>query len=137
MKGGVVPPGIEPGTHGFSVRCSTNSAKAPYSVLQSFRLRLQRYYIILINQTNRMKKCYLLTNFKNFRPFCLHLPLFLRLFCHYCSGFQPCAFSGNSWSSRVTSTCPRLSFVMCPMRRTSSMAWIFSWSPIGMVNSNS
>ena len=24
MKGGVVPPGIEPGTHGFSVRCSTN-----------------------------------------------------------------------------------------------------------------
>ena len=27
-----------------------------------------------------MKKCYLLTNFKNFRPFCLHLPLFLRLF---------------------------------------------------------
>jgi hypothetical protein len=21
---GVVPPGVEPGTHGFSVRCSTN-----------------------------------------------------------------------------------------------------------------
>jgi len=24
MKGGVVPPGIEPGTQGFSVLCSTN-----------------------------------------------------------------------------------------------------------------
>ena len=26
----VVPPGIEPGTHGFSVRCSTNWAMAPF-----------------------------------------------------------------------------------------------------------
>ena len=24
IRGLVVPPGIEPGTHGFSVRCSTN-----------------------------------------------------------------------------------------------------------------
>ncbi len=27
MKGGVVPPGIEPGTHGFSVRRKKQSAK--------------------------------------------------------------------------------------------------------------
>ena len=28
----VVPPGFEPGTHGFSVRCSTTWAKAPFMV---------------------------------------------------------------------------------------------------------
>ena len=33
----VVPPGIEPGTHGFSVRCSTNWAKVPdFSKSQPF-----------------------------------------------------------------------------------------------------
>ena len=53
------------------------------------------------------------------------------------SGFQPCAFSSNSPPSRVTSTRPRLSLVMWPMRWTSSMALIFSWSPIGTVNSSS
>lgn len=53
------------------------------------------------------------------------------------SGFQPCAFRSNSLPSRETSTLPRLSFVMWPMSFTSSMASIFSWSPIGTVNSSS
>ena len=38
MKGGVVPPGIEPGTQGFSVLCSTNWAMAPQGAHVSFAI---------------------------------------------------------------------------------------------------
>ena len=35
----VVPPGFEPGTHGFSVRCSTNCAMAPFLTKKMFAKR--------------------------------------------------------------------------------------------------
>ena len=53
------------------------------------------------------------------------------------SGFHPWAFSSNSLSSLVTSTLPKLSLVMCPMRCTPSMSFTLSWSPIGTVNNSS
>lgn len=53
------------------------------------------------------------------------------------SGFQPWAFNSNSLLSRVTSIMPSSSRVMCPMSFTPSICSIFSWSPMGTVNSSS
>ena len=44
----MVPPGIEPGTHGFSVHCSTNWAKVPYKVC--------KYRFIFIIRQNKFVK---------------------------------------------------------------------------------
>ena len=49
MKGGVVPLGVEPRTHGFSVHCSTTWAKAPFCCYCFIsELRVQRYTKYLV-----------------------------------------------------------------------------------------
>ena len=48
----VVSPGIEPGTQGFSVLCSTNWAMTPFCVL-----RVQRYSFFLNLASKYKKKC--------------------------------------------------------------------------------
>ena len=130
----VVPPGIEPGTQGFSVLCSTNWAMAPCLIAVAKVVKLlESARLPVIKNTDKKLVC-LLSVLYELKIFLLLTGIF---YLSSFSGFQPWAFSSNSCPSRVIKAQPSSGLVICPMRRIPSICETFSWSAIGTVKRSS